>query len=178
MKAFSYLATSILAVVAAPAQAAFMISLDDVPATGTLRTDFICSDPSTCPTTFDPYETLVNGNLSPQITTLNGIFSFNGQDRPRSAYNVNLLFSGGALISSSLTGVWFPLPGIANPNITITFAATNFSVNVTDTTTGVTRILAPVPEPATWAMMLVGFCAVGAAMRKFRSSRRGTAQLA
>jgi hypothetical protein len=40
---------------------------------------------------------------------------------------------------------------------------------------GFARILSDVPEPATWAMMLVGFGAIGATLR---SSRRRTASLA
>jgi hypothetical protein len=39
-------------------------------------------------------------------------------------------------------------------------------------------ILAAVPEPATWAMMLLGFGAIGLSMRKRRGSRVSFAQLA
>lgn len=40
-----------------------------------------------------------------------------------------------------------------------------------------TAHVAPVPEPATWAMMLLGFCVVGAALRRTRA-KRGLAQFA
>jgi hypothetical protein len=34
--------------------------------------------------------------------------------------------------------------------------------------TGTSQVLAPVPEPGTWAMMLIGFGAIGASMRRRR----------
>jgi hypothetical protein len=46
--------------------------------------------------------------------------------------------------------------------------------NVGSNTLGAFRVLANAPEPATWAMMLIGFGAVGAAAR----GRRGAAALA
>lgn len=44
--------------------------------------------------------------------------------------------------------------------------------------TGVGTIAPPVPEPATWAMMLVGFGATGAAMRRSRRKQAMLPQLA
>jgi len=41
-----------------------------------------------------------------------------------------------------------------------------------------TGTIAPVPEPGTWALMLLGFAGVGAAMRRNRKSRNGLMQIA
>lgn len=48
--------------------------------------------------------------------------------------------------------------------------------NLNITTEGLT-VTPPVPEPATWAMMLLGFCGIGIAMRR-RKSRSGLLQTA
>ena len=49
-------------------------------------------------------------------------------------------------------------------------------VRLTDSLVTVNPLAAP--EPATWAMMLIGFGAVGFAMRRKRSQQRPLAQLA
>ncbi len=164
MRVFAYLAASFL--FAAPSQAAFEIYLDDVSVTGTSRMTFVCADPSQCPDIITPYATALNGRLSPEIASLSGSFSLSGQDRPRNQFVVALSFYNGVLLSSSLTGQFFPSAPGANPVTEIAFGASNFAVRVLDTTTGVTRIVAPIPEPATWAMMLLGFGAVGFSMRQ------------
>jgi hypothetical protein len=44
---------------------------------------------------------------------------------------------------------------------------------------GATLVNTPsVPEPATWAMMLIGFGATGVAMRRTRRPKQGIAQFA
>jgi hypothetical protein len=57
--------------------------------------------------------------------------------------------------NQTLNGIGFE----TSPNTTIT-ATTNFRTAT-----------APVPEPATWAMMLLGFAGIGAALRSTRSRR-------
>jgi hypothetical protein len=39
------------------------------------------------------------------------------------------------------------------------------------------QLVAPVPEPSTWALMLLGFGAIGAGLRAHRRSYRATARL-
>jgi len=46
------------------------------------------------------------------------------------------------------------------------------------TATGAAPIVAPVPEPATWAMMLLGFGGIGMAMRRSRRNNRALMQVA
>ena len=60
---------------------------------------------------------------------------------------------------------------LASGTHTLTFTATNTS-NVLGTYSGNFNFaVAPVPEPATWAMMLLGFAGIGLTMRKGRRSR-------
>lgn len=166
MRNLAYLAASIVALASHPAKAAFEISLNGVYAAGTVTSYYNCS-PLVCPNTVQPFETHVNGKLSPQIDSLNGTFTLFGQDRPRSSYSVTLSLLDGGLISSDLQG-YISGFSLINPLQETTFRSSNFAINVLDTNTGVTRSLAPVPELATWAMMLLGIAAIGATMRRSR----------
>jgi hypothetical protein len=69
-------------------------------------------------------------------------------------------FGDGGSFSLLLHDASFGTPGSANVQGTFTY------------------VTAPVPEPATWAMMLAGFGAVGFAMRRSRSLRPALAQAA
>lgn len=63
----------------------------------------------------------------------------------------------------------------SNANPTMNYRTPSFAYNYnTGLVTGINEATAPVPEPATWAMMLVGFGVVGGAMR----SRRVTVSFA
>ena len=179
MRAVTFLGAMSLAFAAAPANAAYVISINNVFAQGTLTTalaDFSCG--LSCPSSREFYTTSVNGVLSGEVTSLSGILTLTGQDRSRSAFTVVLDFSGGIFSSSSLTGFQS-----LNAPCTIfpctfrdtTFDARSFAVTVRDTNTGASTVLAPVPEPASWAMMLVGFAAIGWSLR---SARRAKPRLA
>lgn len=175
MRNLAYVAAGIVALASHPAKAAFEISLNGVYAAGTVTSYYNCA-PLICPDTVQPFETLVNGKLSPQIDSLNGSFTLFGQDRARSSYSVTLSLLDGGLISSDLNG-FISGPPLSNPLQETTFRSSNFAINVLDTNTRLTRSLAPLPEPATWAMMLLGIAAIGAAMRRSRR-RVGLLQLA
>jgi hypothetical protein len=56
------------------------------------------------------------------------------------------------------------------------FSVNDLSVNAGDTAAQITGVIRAVPEPATWAMMLLGFGAIGMTMRRRR--RPALAQLA
>ena len=70
-------------------------------------------------------------------------------------------FGNGGAFSLALNDTFFGTPGTTN--VSGTFALISESA---------------VPEPATWAMMLMGFGAAGFAMRRRRSSLRPLAQIA
>lgn len=67
--------------------------------------------------------------------------------------SANQCYTSGGISVSSIG----PLPGYANPTVPVT---------------GTVAIAGPTPEPATWAMMLVGFGLAGGAMRWRRSASR------
>jgi len=99
--------------------------------------------------------------------------------------------SGGGTFNANLIG---SVTGANNGGVTITFSNPTqiFHSSIGDFTLGVNNVsisgtsgtpvpitgylLAAVPEPATWAMMLVGFGGIGLAMRRRR--RPALAQLA
>ena len=67
-----------------------------------------------------------------------------------------------------------PAQAFTFPGGTFTLTVDNFTVSGTDVNTPITGFIQAavtgVPEPATWAMMLLGFGGVGFAMRRRRSS--------
>jgi len=74
--------------------------------------------------------------------------------------------SGGTLVidfgpaqTFTYTGGSFKL-AINDVNLSTSFFDSNDSANLTGTFSNITTI-APVPEPSTWAMMILGFCGVG-----------------
>lgn len=72
--------------------------------------------------------------------------------------------------AGSASGI-FAVPGNHDATAFLGFTGLSGPVTLTfgnEDELDATRIVAGVPEPATWAMMLVGFAAVGAAMRRQR----------
>jgi len=134
----------------------------------------------------------INFGQEPIGATQSGAFSFNTDG---SAYLANILVgtstTGEAITGASLTGPGLGLvsfapfaignnTGLGASNISLLAGSTyNFSFtgsgNNQAAITGSVS-LTPVPEPATWAMMLVGFAGVGMAIRRRR--RPVLAQLA
>jgi hypothetical protein len=163
------LVAAALAAIAAPASAAFEISVSGVSATGVRTQTFgpgsSCAPAVVCPDLNTPYSTTVSGTLSPLVQNLNGAIDLSGQDRPLSSFGVNLFFSGGQLITSVLSGQVKFGPSI-NGSDDATFRASNLGVTVRNTVTGQTSFFAPVPEPETWLLVLLGFGAIGTAMRR------------
>lgn len=182
MRYLSLLAAGVAVIgtsISAPARAAdYFVTISGVPATGTRTIAFDnstqCPTPSgICPDIVTPYETTVSGNLGILTTTgtfnPNGVFNFTGQDRIASAFSGTLTFSNGSLITSLLSGFVQLSAPTARPYDSADFAASNFAVTLRNTVTGESRIFAPVPEPSTWALMLLGFGGIGVAMRRRRS---------
>lgn len=96
--------------------------------------------------------------LAEQITTDGaGFFIYfnQGLDTPRLVYSTNLSDNTSDLkIMARLTNL------TGNSAALASFSAANFA------------ILAPVPEPASWAMMITGFALAGAAVRRRRTALR------
>lgn len=79
-------------------------------------------------------------------------------------------FVNGSVFGNGSDGL-IPFPAISDPDdgvyrLVVLDADSTRTNNTGGVSFSVERIGEPVPEPATWAMMLVGFAAVGAAMRR------------
>jgi hypothetical protein len=160
----------LLGLLAQPAGAAVLYSIDSVPVTGTIATQTVnASCGANCPTVTTPYDRLLSALLSNPSIAPSGVWTLTGQAGARNFLTVTLTFSGSTLLSSSLTGADEISRCNAGPPCTSsvgTYTATNFSVRGFDTVTGQSFVLSPVPEPATWALMLLGFLGVGVALRR------------
>ena len=97
--------------------------------------------------------------------------------------NWNLAAGGYWLVLDSQGYNWTPWQSIPNPLQLYAYkhSGTGGEWQVTSNPTFATRIsgaiASAVPEPATWAMMILGFGAIGGAMRK-RGSQKARAQFA
>lgn len=95
-----------------------------------------------------------------------GIVSFIGDTKPNRTYTnpifVELILPTAGPHSGVLGS--FPLGTMKTPGVY------TYSDAVQDTTLTITTVVrnvtGPVPEPATWALMILGFCAIGSAMRR------------
>lgn len=76
---------------------------------------------------------------------------------------VTLNYENGTLVSSEFAGTSDFRDGLSQ--VTGSYAARNFAIEDVSTS-GVVRVIAPVPEPTTWAMMLAGFAGVGLSLRR------------
>lgn len=92
---------------------------------------------------------------------------------------IALTFGGGASIVSIVDDQGKPIPyellaggsGGASGTVTYTYG------DLSDTDPGTEPVLAPVPEPATWAMMIAGFGLVGGALRRQRVALKSASAL-
>jgi hypothetical protein len=145
--------------------------------------------------------TTINFGLNPITTTAGNVFSsaFTISDSASGIYSVNVgtssdgvTFTSGTLTDVLTSTVYdlvvtdFGLGMRLGPPFTgtVSLAPGDYRLVVNGTATsggsfdGTVTILAAVPEPATWAMMLLGFGAIGLSMRKRRGSRVSFAQVA
>jgi PEP-CTERM motif len=165
-------AATLVVTVATPASATYFVNFGSVLAEGTSTTSAISySCTSNCPTTVSAYTTFVNGLYGGMaLENLDGSYSFTGQDRARGFFTASFVFVNGSLLSSSLSGFdeltrCFSIPCTAsNAN----YAANNFALQVRDERTGLTSLMAPVPEPETWGLLLMGFGSIGYVLRQRR----------
>jgi hypothetical protein len=108
---------------------------------------------------YSPFSSGVNAFLnltSGQTGTLD--FTAVGSSSPLFSFNLSGLFTANGQGA---------LPG---GGVTLTNATQIDGTTIAAGSTGTLAVTAAVPEPATWAMMLVGFGAMGVSMRRRRST--------
>ena len=132
----------------------------------------------------------INFGQEPIGATQNGSFSFNTDG---SAYLANILIgtstTGETITSASLLGPGLAVSptftafaignnhGLAASNIgllagsTYTLSFNGAGNNAAAVTGNISLSLAPVPEPATWAMMIIGFAGIGMTLRRRRRTQ-------
>jgi len=171
MRVFAIAGALTLGVCAQSANATVSFSLADVAVAGTQRTevvDYTCqSEP--CSSTTSPYHGNIFAILGQPNTSVPGITTFTGRAGARNTLSVTLQYDGsGNLISTSLQGFDEVQRCTSLPctSILASYTASNFAIQAFDSETGLTTVLAPVPEPATWALMLLGFMSAGLALRR------------
>jgi hypothetical protein len=121
--------------------------------------------------------------VSPYFTSSFTSNSFTGsaQSVGESTYisSANELFGGVLLASASFNGIGTvvstntigPLAGLFSETTRYVISVGDGSASVNNTI-NLTAAATPLPEPATWAMMICGFGAIGTAMRRRRTSAR------
>jgi hypothetical protein len=75
-------------------------------------------------------------------------------------------------LSNISKGIW-----TADPNLALAVLTSSNDQTQLVWGANATKVLGAVPEPATWAMMLVGFGGIGAALRGRRSRAPGLVQI-
>ncbi|HMJ06002.1 MAG TPA: PEPxxWA-CTERM sorting domain-containing protein [Chthoniobacterales bacterium] len=133
------------------------------PNTASFMLDSSPTPSSTTSSYFDLQNVAGTYNGSP--ATFADIFFFTGSfDGGFAATGVNLNLVGTQLFTGTLTNPTFKLGTFALCDCS--FGTPNYSLSITS---------GAVPEPATWAMMLIGFGAIGLTMRRRKTA---TLQLA
>jgi hypothetical protein len=179
---FAIIAAAIAAAcITVPAQAAVRLGVIPSGGTTTITGGEIvrCQlNPYSC--TSSPPPTTVSfgiGDFETSVPDFNGTYAFGpfsyGPNSNAGVYNFtgSLTFEAGSLISDVINFTFRQTQFGGQNNVvetTLIGTITNFAVR--DLATG--RIITPVPEPMTWALMLVGFAAVGSAMRRRRATVR------
>jgi hypothetical protein len=109
------------------------------------------------------------GDFSISVPQLNGVFSFGpipfGVNSNDGVYSLNgsITFDQGSLVSNIIN---FRYSSTQLGPIVTTTTAIGFYKNVAVFNAATGQILTPVPEAATWAMMILGMGAIGAVMRR------------
>lgn len=162
-------AVAALGMAASPAEAANYVVSISGSVTGTTVTTLCASGPGCLPSAQTKSD-LYSGSFSKAIGTLD-------LKEGDNAFSFGSLYSGG-LFSGIITNNGGVLTG-SNLSFSLQTCSAGAPSVGCQVTTGSARLFAVsggVPEPATWALMLMGFGAVGSALR--RSRRPAAARVA
>jgi hypothetical protein len=117
------------------------------------------------------------GYTAQTITGISGVFNGSAITGLASPFGANNLYylTGPSFVDGS--GLGFMTAAGTNVNLFFQDSVSSYRINTTGpftssfVTANSSAVAAAVPEPATWAMMLIGFGAVGYSMRRRRASR-------
>jgi hypothetical protein len=101
-----------------------------------------------------------------------GTYSLSSGNLFASNISQNAVSIANSYLSNITSGVWTADPSLALAVLTSPNDQTQLVWGA-----NATKVLGAVPEPATWAMMLVGFGGIGAAMRSRRFTKSGVVQI-
>jgi hypothetical protein len=106
------------------------------------------------------------------VNESSGTYSLSSGNLFASNISQNAVSIANSYLSNITSGVW-----TADPSLSL--AVLTSSNNQTQLVWGAnaTKVLGAVPEPATWAMMLVGFGGIGAALRRRKPAGQGVTGL-
>ncbi|WP_203311571.1 PEPxxWA-CTERM sorting domain-containing protein [Sphingomonas beigongshangi] len=133
------------------------------------------SGPQSACTYYAPSVTRALGSFVIDVPVLNGTFNFgpfeNGPNSNAGVfdYSGTITFRDGNLVSDIINFTFMSTQ--LGQNVTTT-VATGFYQNAPVFNTATGQTLAAVPEPATWALMILGMGAVGFAMRRRKQTVR------
>jgi hypothetical protein len=170
MRVVTVLSALALSAVALPAEAAYTIYFNPISLQGTLTTSTYSSTcGGYCSGTTTWSATSINALGALSAPTLEGTLHHTTYD-PGSKVGgtVELQFLAGVLQATSFKGYQSYMTGNCSENCTIyegAYTAREFSILIQDGASA-PRTVHPVPEPSTWAMMLLGFGAIGASLRR------------
>lgn len=141
----------------------------DIPAGGVFESKFLGAGPTSGNTATLTFTTAINylsflwGSPDTynrlRITSTSGIYDFTAAGMGFSVTNGNQSFSQYVNFATNAPGEVITSATFSNSPLTDAFEVANFSI----------RSAPAVPEPATWAMMLVGFGLIGGAVRASRA---------
>lgn len=124
------------------------------------------------------------GSTAQTITGITGTFNGSAITGLASPFGANNLFYANGPTFVDGSGLGFTTAAGTNVNLFFQSSANSFRINTTNpftssfVTANANPVAAAVPEPGTWAMMLLGFGFVGGAMRSAKRRQKLTVSYA
>lgn len=130
------------------------------------------SKPTSNTASYDPPYTADYSKVLASLSNLNGSATLTFTGVTLSGYSILGAHFGNNIDSdpNNVTAFWL----VATPTNTITLSSGNGSSDAEIFATGIRQ--PAVPEPATWALMLLGLGAIGFALRRFRATPPASAR--